>query len=139
MKQIALITLLFLLTGISAADFEIEDPAEIMQEMIQEQNTLEVVDNNRVRDEVIVPVGSKLYAPKLSNETCVGWRYDESEPSLNDDSGNSHVTQTTYIGGVIKSIDCNNETDAAELQLKLVRIERSRLIWVESDSVLKAR
>lgn len=139
MKQIALITLLFLLTGISAADFEIEDPAEIMQEMIQEQNTLEVVDNNRVRDEVIVPVGSKLYAPKLSNETCVGWRYDESEPSLNDDSGNSHVTQTTYIGGVIKSIDCNNEIDAAELQLKLVRIEKSRLIWVESDSVLKAR
>jgi hypothetical protein len=139
MKQITLITLLFLLSGISAADFEIEDPAEIMQEMIKENNTVDVSDNNSISDGVIVPVGSKLYAPSISNETCDGWRFDESEPSMNGDSENSYVTQTTYIGDVIKSIDCSNEIDAEELRLKLVRIEQSRLIWVKSDSVLKAK
>ena len=139
MKHIALITLIFLLTGISAADFETEDPAEIMKEMIQEKNTVEVVGYDSVSDGVIVPVGSKLYAPKLSNETCIGWRYDESEPPLNDDNELSYVTKTTYIGDVIKSINCNNEIDAAKLRLKLVRIEKSRLVWVESDSVLTAR
>jgi hypothetical protein len=139
MKKIALIALLCLLTGISAADFEIEDPAEIMREMIQEKNTVEVVANDSVSDGVIVPVGSKLYAPKLSNETCVGWRYDESEPALNDDSEIGYVTKTTYIGDVIKSIDCNTEINDEELRLKLIRIKTSRLIWVESDSVLTAR
>ena len=138
MKLIALIALLCLLTGISAADFEIEDPAEIMREMIQEKNTAEVVANDSVNDGAIVPVGSKLYAPKLSNETCIGWRFDESEPSLNDGNENSYVTKTTYIGDVIKVIDCNNEINGAQLRLKLVKIEKSRLIWVESDSVLTA-
>ena len=138
MNNIALRALLCLLTGISAADFEIEDPAEIMREMIQEKNTVEVVANDSVNDGVIVPVGSKLYAPKLSNETCIGWRFDESEPSLNDDNEKSYVTKTTYIGDVIKVIDCNNHINGMQLRLKLVQIEKSRLIWVKSDSVLTA-
>ena len=138
MKRIALTTLLCLLTGITGADFEIEDPAEIMREMIQEKNAVEVIDNESVNSGVIVPVGSKLYAPTISNEKCNGWRFDESEPLLNDDDEIQYVTKVTYIGDVIKTIDCNNEVTGEELQFKLIRIEQSRLIWVESDRVLSA-
>jgi len=139
MKKIALTTLLCLLAGISTADFEIEDPAEIMKEMIQEENTVEVVDIDKISDEAIVPVGSKLYAPKFGNETCIGWRYDESEPSLSGGNENGYVTNTTYIGRVIKTIDCNNENNGAILRLKLIRIDNSRLIWAKSDSVLTGK
>ncbi len=131
MKRLVLIAALFLFAGISHATFELDDPAEDVGQTNNEAK-------GEPDEQVIVPVGTNLYAPSIVQGECEGWLFDESEYSLEDSNDKQFTTQTTYIGVIIKIIDCKNEVDGGTLRFALVRVEKSRLIWVELGRVLSA-
>ena len=129
MKRLVLITALCLLAGISGATFETDDPSD------PDKNVINKV-KGQVEEQVIVPVGSNLYAPRVVQGECEGWSLDESEVHLNDNNNEDFATRTTYMGFILKTIDCKNEMDGKVLRLALVKVEKNRLIWVELDRIL---
>ena len=129
MKRLVLIAALYLLAGMSEATFELDDPADYVGKTNNEAK-------GEPEEKVIVPVGTNLYAPSIVQGECIGWLFDESETSLEDSIDKQFTTQTTYMGVIIKIIDCNNEVDGGTLRFALVKVEKSRLIWVELDRVL---
>jgi len=123
MKKLGLTIFLCLLTGMSWATFELKDPADPDNMVIKKKNDVTTAENG-----VIVPVGTPLYEPDIIQGECRGWQFDQTESA----------TKTTYMGFVIKTIDCKNEQDGVSMLFAIVQIDRGRLIWVAKDKILKA-
>ena len=138
MKRLALMAVLCLLAGISRGSFEIDDPAKGYEKVDKPEKVIVATPSENIDVGVIVPVGTDLYAPIIEQGECKGWRFDDSEPFLDDDNNAHFTTQTTYIGILIKTIDCINEVDGETLRFALVKTDLARLIWVELDRVLAA-
>ena len=138
MKQLILITGLCLLAGISGATFEIEDPSQ-PEKNAKSGTPMEAMASEGLAEEkVIVPVGTELFVPDIMQGHCTNWRFDESEPAVSGNDEMQFTTRTTYIGVTIKTINCQNESEAEARRFALVQIERGRLIWVELNRILSA-
>ena len=135
MNRLILIIALCLISGLSQATFELEDPAELVKEPI-EKKANPLFKNWRGSKEVIVAPGTNLYTPTIENSQCQGWQADDSEPLPNDVTQKQHATATTYVGTLVSKVDCQG--DKGSKQFSLVRTNQGRLIWVESDKVLSA-
>lgn len=138
MKRLALIAVLCLLAGVSEGTFETDDPAPPFENAKKDARVKAAVQKGDVEVKVIVPVGTNLYVPNIVLGECDGWRFDESEPGMDEDNYADFTTNTTYIGTIIKTIDCINEVDGSTLLFALVQLEKGRLIWVELERVLYA-
>jgi len=125
MKQLGLFVLLCMLTGISGATFELEDPADPDKMLIEKKNS----GAARAENSMIVPVGTPMYEPEIIQGECRGWQLDGSDSS----------TKSTYMGVIIKTIDCHNEQDGTTMHFAIVQINQGRLIWVEKDKILSAK
>ena len=128
-----------LLAGISRGSFEIDDPAKGYEKVTEYSKVIVATPTEGGEVGVIVPVGTDLYAPMIEKGECKGWRFDDSEPYLDDDKNTHFTTRTTYIGVLLKTIDCNNEVDGETLRFALIKTDLARLIWVELDRVLPAK
>jgi len=138
MKHLALIAVLCLLAGTSEGTFETKDPALPVENAANNEKAKPAVPKGGVEVKVIVPVGTNLYVPNIVLGECDGWRFDESEPGMGEGSYAGFTSNTTYIGTIMKTIDCINEVDGSTLLFALVQVENGRLIWVELERVLYA-
>lgn len=136
MKRLALMAVLCLLAGMSSGSFEIDDPAKGYEKVTEYSKVIVAKPTEDGAVGVIIPVGTDLYAPIIEKGECKGWRFDDSEPYLDNDNNAHFTTQTTYIGILLKTIDCINEVDGETLRFALVKTDLARLIWVELDRVL---
>jgi len=136
MKRLPLLMVLCLVAEISGGSFEIEDPAAELQEFINEAEKAAATSKPGINKGVIIPAGIELFIPVIEQDLCKGWRFDESEPFADIKTGKHYTTQKTYIGDSIKTIRCTAKPDNKTLELTLIRIDESRLIWVESDRVI---
>lgn len=125
MKQLGLIVLLCMLTGLSGATFELEDPADPDKLVIEKKNS----GAARAENSMIIPVGTPMYEPEIIQGECRGWHLD----------GSGSSTKSTYMGVIIKTIDCHNEQDGTTMHFAIVQINQGRLIWVEKDKILSAK
>jgi hypothetical protein len=141
MKRIALICTLCLLTAVSQATFEMEEPAQMVEDFQKEQS--EAFERGKLaadtaEAEVIVTANTNLYTPGIIEGECTEWSIDKSEPYLDENQQTQFTSKTTYIGRTIKTIDCTNPTEGESLQLLLIKTRQGRLIWVESGKVLSS-
>ena len=135
MKQLGLFVLLCMLTGISGATFELEDPADPDNMVIEKKNS----GAARAENSMIVPVGTPMYEPEIIQGECRGWHLDGSQSSTGNDDRSNASTKTTYMGVIIKTIDCHNEQDGTTMHFAIVQVNQVRLIWVEKDKILSAK
>ena len=136
MKRIILITALCLLASQSEATFELEDPAEIVKEPISEKDKNSIFKKWRGKKEVIVAVGTKLYIPNIEDGQCNSWRLNKTEPFQDENNQTRYTTNTTYMGALVKTIECKNS--GGSMKFSLVQTSQDHLMWVESDKVLRA-
>ena len=135
MNRLILIIVLCLFAGLSEATFELEDPAELVNEKIEKkENPLFKNWLGNGNNEVIVAPGTRLYTPNIENRQCDGWQADESEPSPNDANSTQSTTATTYVGELVSKVDCHGEYGSK--QFSVIKTADGRLMWVESDQVL---
>ena len=135
MNRFILIILMCFFTGLSEATFELEDPAEPGKRDIEETGK-PLFKGRRGDNDVIVAAGTSLYAPVIENRRCEGWQADESEPSANHANGTQSTTANTYLGTLVRKVDCQG--DHGSKQFSVISLDDGRLIWVESDKVLTA-
>lgn len=140
MKHFALIFLLCLLSGLSEATFELDDPTVIDEE---DENALENKNPEKVWktsvEKVIVPPRINLFLPNIENNECVSLSEDASETRA--DGTIVSVTVKTYLGVILDTTECPVDDIIAETQMKvaLIEIDDGRLIWVDSSKTLNIR
>lgn len=139
MKQLFLMTVLCLFAGLSGATFELDDPTDPVEDVNDNMKKLgRSASKMTAKEKFIVPAGINLYIPNIVKGNCIGWHFDESEINPDDSNNMQFITNTTYIGATIRTIECKNEVEGTSLNLALIQTEGRRLIWVESDKILPA-
>ena len=130
MKYYISVILLCLLSTMTHATFELEDPADPNKQLELEKQQKPIFSQSVKRKQVIVNAGTSMYLPVIEKGECVDWRHHESETA----GPFAHQTRETLLGGVMKTVECTR--DSGSLQLSLVATENDGLIWVETGKLL---
>ena len=135
MKHFTII-ILCLVSTLANATFELEDPADPDKQLEMEKKQKSIFKSTGKRYDVIITAGTDIYIPGIEQGACNSWQLDKSEPWTGADNQVRFSTHQTYMGFAMKAIDCNNNGDS--LALSLVKTDKGRLIWVETDKLLAA-
>lgn len=135
MKKLKLILLFSVVATPALATFELDDPAEPGKEVIEPRET-PLFGKWGGKDEVIIAPGTKIYAPKISNKQCVGWRQPGAGSSSDGADQAGDRTTTTYIGKVVSKVDC--QAGDQSKSFSIVETKEGQVLWVESSQLLSA-
>jgi len=138
MKKLIFISSLCLLSTVSQATFETEEPSQMLKDFESEVSESGNVESAPVKAEVIVPANTDLYIPSVANGECDGWSLDKSEPYLDETQQTKFTTRSTYIGHAVKTINCTSANEEKTLALLLIKTTQGRLIWIESGKELSS-